>query len=238
MTNIQFLENNLRERQKRVIETKQLTNSVQKRTVADYQLKMSLKQDIANLLVAKYFVYKEEKNNLIQTKEHNCLFVSHEIVCKDKEDLSFISQLMSHEIDYYNFRKEDFAKQMLRENLALLQSYLVNSAHARGFPDMSMTFEDFKNSDQQKEKIQVISNFFRENKINERKDIIDILSKTISKTLRKEFFETNHLDAKADELMKLLPFDFQKALLNKDENALYIYFKNHNSLYTFLINIL
>ena len=238
LTNIEFLESNLRNKQKRVIETKKISQAVVKKTVADYQLKMSLKQDVANLLVAKYFLYKEEKSHIIQRREHNCLFVSHEIVRKDPSELSYMSQLMAHEINYYDFRKEDFAKQMLRENLVIIQEYLVNSAQARGLSDMFKPFENFKNSEDQKQKTQVIANFFAERKIRERADVIDILSKTISKTMRHDFFEANHLDSVADELAEHLPFDFQQSLLNKDERVLFIYFKNYYSLYSFLINIL
>lgn len=238
MTNIEFLEKNLREKQKRVRETKRISTLTPKRSVADYQIKMALKRDIADLLVAKYFLYKEEKHSFIQKREHNCLFISHELIRKDSSEYSYINQLMAHELNYYNFRKEDFAKQMLRENLNIIQEYLINSAHARGLPDMFEKFEDFKNSDEQNQKTQVIANFFAEHKIREKNQVIDILTKAIATAMRREFFEANHLDTIADKLDKKLPFDFQTALLNKDEQALYIYFKNYYSLYSFLINVL
>lgn len=240
MDNIQFLEKQLRLKQKRLLETKKIAKNIPYKSVADYQIKMEIKKDIANLLVTKFLLYKEEgRGSSAKRKESTPVYIAHELIRKEPSPYdSQLNRMMLHEFEYYNFRKEDFVKAMLRDYLSIRQEMIVSVAHARGMEDLYQRFENFKNSDEHKSKTQVIANFFAEHKLRDRNEIIDVIAKAVTTPYRNELFDANHLDQKADILFDKMTINFEEALIKKDENALYICFKNYFSLYTFLINII
>lgn len=241
MNNDRYLEELLVKRQTQYINTKSkfelINNEYKKNGRLEfahnyYQTKMLLKKEIAALLVSKYFLYKEENKHLLSNEQGSAIYNIYYLIHKNFN--TNVLELMSIEFKYHDFDINDFVKILLQENVYLFGDFLIDRGYIFKL-DVKNDIVNYLNSDKHLQKNQAIINFFKNEKINDKKVIIEILSQALS--VSQKLLPKNKYTDIAIKFNNIFPTVLtDKAMKEKDE--MLKLFSNFASVHFYYSNIL
>lgn len=241
MENENFLEEILRSRQFAYIRTKENFNYVENKYKNEkkpeyayeyFNLKMELRKEIDALLVAKYFIYKENRHNELNHKQMLPINFIHNIL--NEKSNSVLCDLMNLELRYYGHKKECFIKELLTKNIFLFENFLINQGAVFGF-NIQKELKIFINSEEHKQKIQTIINLLKKNNVSKKEDVIEFICQTIA--IDQKGLETNKKTELARTMREILPYSLDKKTFKNKSESLET-FKNYAAIHTYFVNIL
>lgn len=241
MNNNRYLEELLVKRQTQYINTKSkfelINNEYKKNGRLEfahnyYQTKMLLKKDVAALLACKYYLYQEENKNLLSNEKASVIYNVYSLINKDFK--TNVLELMNIELKYHDFDINEFVKILLQENVYLFGEFLID----RGFIfklDVKNDILNYLNSDKHLQKNQAIINFFKNEKINDKKVVIEVLSQALSVSQR--LLPKNKYTDIAIKFNTIFPSILTDKAM-KEKNEMIKVFSNFAAIHFYYSNIL
>lgn len=196
-----------------------------------YTLKYDLKNIKCSILVFKFFYYLEENQYILPKNELSPLYQIKDIAIGDDNNSSYIKELILLEAKTANITKEEFIKEFFNSLIVNYRESHVNQSYVIGADETKIRSQlnDFENSFEAKEKIQIVLNFFKKHKITDKKQIQRLLFKILDLYRTKNIEPESDFDIIAfDYFLKNLPF-----VRNRRINETSI-LENYKTIYTIL----
>lgn len=227
LTNLEHIQKQLRtftqERQKLEGKLSQLGDS----NYFTFKAKNELKNLIGNILISKYYYYIEENKNVLPKKELNVFFNLFNFI---NDEPNFINELMKMEMNYYNYSKSNFLKSFIENLIFNLEQQFVSACGGGEYDEMCMNeIINYKNSDESKDKIQTVINYFEKKNITRKNHIQNILLAAVVSKYR--HIEVPRDDIDSDDVFNVLMI-LQKN--EKENNAIQAHLLKFEVLYNLL----
>lgn len=173
MNNIEYIAENLR---KKIIVKNEIEKELSFATLKSYHVyrkKEELKNLIGDILVLKYYYYIEENKALLNTEERN-IFINICHFINDKN--TYISDLMDVEFDYYGVGKSSFIKALINNILFNIEHQLIFQSEGTELkPVFEKHIEEYRNSEDSKNKTFTIVNYFSKAGMKDKRYIQNVL---------------------------------------------------------------
>jgi hypothetical protein len=199
---------------------------------AYFKYKLELKRSAIDLLLVKFFLYKEENAKYLRKDQMSSINTIYHLFKEDPN--SPLCDIMEHEFKYYGVKKEEFIRNLLLENVEQLKSYMHSQSNIHNF-DISDVLLGFQNSEEQKKMNQYLINFFREKNITHKEDIIEVLCQAVGypqHAIKHNFYTDIGL-----ELNEKMPTNISKDIFRDKEKSINA-FKNYSTFYLYFSNLL
>ncbi len=197
-----------------------------------FKHKLELKKTVIDLLLVKFFLYKEENANYLRKDQIASINTIYHLFKEDSN--SPLCDIMEHEFKYYGISKEEFIRNLLLENIEQLKSYMHSQSNVYNF-DISDVLLGFQNSEEQKQMNQYIINFFKEKNITKKEEVIEVLCQAVGS--QQHVIKPNSYTEIGQELNKKMPTNISKEILSDKTKSINA-FKNYSTFYLYFSNIL
>ena len=197
-----------------------------------FKYKLELKRAAIDLLLVKFFLYKEENASYLPKEQMASINTIYHLFKEDSN--SQLCEIMEHEFKYYGINKEEFIRSLLLENIEQLKGYMHSQSNIHKF-DISEVLLGFQNSEEQKQMNQYIINFFKEKNITDKEEVFEVLCQAVGS--QQHAIKPNSYTKIGKELNKRIPTNISKEILSdrvKSINA----FKNYSTFYLYFSNII